>query len=125
MALFGLSPLFLSVVASNYFTDAQTKTLNVSHFMLFLAILTTTVYLLGAVNLRNIIPDSYSAPERLSSSDVEEDVREEDVRETTALLPKPTPTSDPTVAELLRSQDFWLLMVFCILTLGAVSGLLP
>lgn len=114
MALFGLSPLFLSVVASKYFTDPQTKTLDVSQFMLFLAILTTTVYLLGAVNLRNIIPDSDSAPERLSSSDVEEDIRE-----TTALLPKPTPTSDPTVADLLRSQDFWLLMVFCILTLGA------
>jgi len=120
MALFGLSPLFLSVVASNYFTDPHTRTLNVSHFMLFLAILTTTVYLLGAVNLRTIVPDSGSAPERLLSSDVEDNIRE-----TTVLLPKPTPTSDPTVADLLRGQDFWLLMVFCILTLGAVSGLLP
>jgi hypothetical protein len=120
MALFGLSPLFLSVVASNYFTNPDTKTLDVPYFMLFLAILTTTVYLLGAVNLRIIIPDSDSARERLSSSDVEEDIRE-----TTALLPKPTPASDPTVADLLRNQDFWLLMAFCILTLGAVSGLLP
>ncbi|KAH8117341.1 MFS general substrate transporter [Phellopilus nigrolimitatus] len=51
MALFGLSPLFLSVIASTFFTSEESG-LNVTQFVAFMAILAGVVHIIGAINLR-------------------------------------------------------------------------
>lgn len=116
MALFGLSPLFLSVIASTWFTDHATETLDVTKFTSFLAVFCCFVYLLGALSLR-IDPTSDLEP-----SVVEGTVS--DIDETTSLLsnqPKPPPAaSEESLLHLLKQSDFWLLVVFCTFTLGAV-----
>ncbi|KAF6765100.1 MFS general substrate transporter [Ephemerocybe angulata] len=119
MALFGLSPLFLSVIASNWFTDPTTDTLNVTRFTAFLAVFCGSVYLLGALALRIDpldIPVSTETP-------AAEEPRSGFPDETTTLLPdrqklRQLP-GDGSIVDLARQSDFWLIAVFCLLTLGA------
>ena len=116
MALFGLSPLFLSSIASSWFTNPETNALDVTKFTSFLAVLSAFVYLLGVYSLR-------------LDNDVEADTVAQDhesdyasVSETTSLLAKvPPPATDGTILDLLKNSDFWLMVAFCICTLGAVS----
>lgn len=116
MALFGLSPFFLSVLATNYFTDPITGLLNVSRYMTFLAFLTASVYTFSALVLR-------SAP---GAADLTVDIRATEgvgPGESTPLLASDSPSLNPskiehTTSEILKTGDFWLLAVFCFLTLG-------
>jgi hypothetical protein len=57
MALFGLSPAFLSLLASRYFSSPDDE-LDVIHFLQFLAILCGCVHLLGGLTLHVIPPAS-------------------------------------------------------------------
>jgi len=123
MALFGLSPLFLSVIATNYFTDPITGLLDVSRYMTFLAFLTASVYTFSALILRRA-----SGP-----GDLTVDTRATEgvgPGESTPLLasdlqyiPAPHPSRvDHTTSDILKTGDFWLLAVFCFLTLGVVCS---
>ncbi|KAF8797925.1 MFS general substrate transporter [Phlegmacium glaucopus] len=118
MALFGLSPLFLSIVATNFFTDPTTGLLNIPQFMGFLALLTGSVYILGFINLRGL---NHSIDEvQITPEAVEENIPQE----TSPLLAPTsgdrltTQASDPSAMELVHRIDFWLLMAFCVLILG-------
>ncbi|KAF8969984.1 major facilitator superfamily domain-containing protein [Flammula alnicola] len=119
MALFGLSPLFYSVIATTFFMDPTTGLLNVVSFTAFLALTTGFVYIPGWLNLRRFPINSTGGIEP-NSSHVEGAI----AAETTPLLasestehPSGRPL-DPTVGELLKKVDFWLLAIFCIFTLG-------
>lgn len=117
MALFGLSPLFLSLIASAYFTDTSSGLLNVSRYKGFLAILTGVVYLSGAYSLRGLAGNaSYS----------KRDQETEEPNEDTILLPRRADSEsqvDGSVFTLLKDKNFWLLAVFCAFLFGAVSTL--
>lgn len=83
-----------------------------TQFITFLAILTGTIHMIGALNLR-------IAPNGSQVTGVG------DVDETTALIPRKPDAASAEVGssylDILRDRDFWLLGVFCILTLGVVS----
>jgi len=124
MALFGLSPLVLSAIATSYFTDPITGLLNISRYMTFLAFLTVFVYIFSAFVLH------YAGSPMLTVG-AEFNIRTAEgvgPGETTPLLASdlgfttvPHPSKlDHTKSELMKTVDFWLLVTFCILTLGVV-----
>ncbi|KAJ7109263.1 major facilitator superfamily domain-containing protein [Mycena epipterygia] len=108
MALFGLSPLFLSFVASSFFNDGADGTLNVVSFLAFLAILSGVVHIIGAVNLR--VPNAH-LPVVLPARDEEAD-------ETTALLLDSENSARGSLLDLLRDPYFWILFMLLVMTLG-------
>jgi hypothetical protein len=120
MALFSLSPLFLSAIATNLFIDPATGQLNICQFMSFLALLTGFVYILGFINMQGL---KHSIDQAQTTSEaVEENVS----RETSPLLAPTSQSrltmqaSNPSAVELLRRIDFWLLAIFCVFIIGAV-----
>jgi len=126
MALFGLSPLVLSAIATSYFTDPITGLLNVSRYTTFLASLTAFVYIFSALVLHHAGSAVLTVDGEFNTRTAEE----VGPGETTPLLasdleftPVPQPSKlNHTTSELLKTVDFWLLAVFCILTLGVVCA---
>jgi len=120
MALFGLSPLFFSVIASTFFSDPATEALNVTHYTRFLAIFNSIAYVGGFFFLQQI-PRNVNCVER---TETQSDSVTQAVNEDSPLLAvsriKP---ADPTISELLRLPEFWLLGIFGVLTLGLVRVL--
>lgn len=130
MALFGLSPLFLSVIASNYFTS-EDGTLEVTRFVTFMAILTGVVHVLGAINLRT---PQIAQVEALDSSDIQDDeesVFEQPADERSPLIAPNKKSnvqvsvvpveSKQTVMDLLKDPYFWILAFLVMVCLGTVS----
>lgn len=121
MALFGLSPLFLSVLATNYFADPITGLLNVSRYMTFLTFLTASVYTFSALVLRRApraadLAVDARATERVGSGEITPLLASD-----LPSIPAPHPSRvDYTTWDILKTGDFWLLVVFCFLTLGVV-----
>jgi hypothetical protein len=119
MALFGLSPLFLTHVATNRFTDRYTNTLHVVPFTAYLAVAAGVLHLIGALSFSQA--GLNSKDEHTASRDPELPASE-----TSQLLPKNEYTpelhakTDSTWGLLAQSQ-FWLLFLFCICVFGAVS----
>ncbi|KAF5391265.1 hypothetical protein D9757_001985 [Collybiopsis confluens] len=112
MSMFGLSPLFLSYIASNIFSDPSTGTIDVTRFLQFLAVCTGVIHLFGAFTLT--VP---SATTIVSPSDRPD--------EESHLIGRDTHTdctSDPrdgSTVELLRDPNFWILALYMITVLGA------
>jgi hypothetical protein len=123
MALFGLSPLFLSVIASDFFTDPVSGTLNIILFLKFLAVLTASAHVLGYFVL-------HTPSVSYTTSSIANHVDRGNIDEDSALLPRITrsqrgePPSHPIVDSLHPTQDwsFWLLWLYCLLVIGAVSA---
>ncbi|KAJ4488067.1 major facilitator superfamily domain-containing protein [Lentinula aciculospora] len=118
MSLFGLSPLFLSYVAGKFFTDNSTGSLDVTHFLQFLAISAGVVHLVGACALTvpstntNTSPPS-STPE--SGGTLSERSRLLDREDS------PDSTCDPrdnSALQLLWDFHFWLLGLYMVIILG-------
>ena len=127
MALFGLSPLFLSLLASNYFTS-DIDGLDVQSFVTFLAVLSGLVNLVGAINLR--VPQSEPAVEVEESGVDEESIATQSTSERAPLLagksrPKVqvtvVPVESQTVLDLLKEPNFWVLGLATLICLGSVS----
>ncbi|PFH50680.1 hypothetical protein AMATHDRAFT_60672 [Amanita thiersii Skay4041] len=113
MSLFGLSPLFLSAIASRFFTDASGN-LNAVYFMSFLAILSGSVHLFSSFPLKEAVNPS-SAASNANSTD-----------ENTPLLNHASdieaPSFDsPKSSMLMTDLSFWLLGLFCFCTLGTAE----
>ena len=124
MALFGLSPLFLSILASTWFTD-DTGTLDVTNFVAFMAVLAGVVHIIGAINLRTPKPNavllqSEVRRERLSSSGDRENASALDER-TSLLRPSSLRPEQQSVLGLLKDPYFLLLGSLVLVTLGSVS----
>ncbi|KAF8902028.1 major facilitator superfamily domain-containing protein [Gymnopilus junonius] len=119
MALFGLSPLILSVLATSFFLDPMTGLLNVPAFANCLSVLSSVVYLGGCINFYRVPWPTPSATPVESS-----DLIGANFAESSPLLgPGRTEASitrplNPTAIELLALLDFWLLAIFCICVLG-------
>jgi len=123
MALFGLSPLFLSVLASNFFTNPDTG-LNITHFLKFHAIVAGGIHLVGAITLR--LPP-VSEPKVLTSICDPEHAAEPDER--SALLPSRSSgnvdvpviraNEHNSVEDLLRDCNFWTLFLVALVILGS------
>jgi hypothetical protein len=116
MALFGLSPLLLSLIASNKFTNPDTG-LDVTRFLRFLSTFAGAIHLIGAVNLRTPQPRA-----RTRSEDLE---RTTEVNEQSRLLPR-EPTSSQvrdngSTLDLLRDPYFWVLASILVVVMGPVS----
>ncbi|KAJ7489823.1 MFS general substrate transporter [Mycena galericulata] len=105
MALFGLSPLLLSSVASTWFTDGDGESLNLVRFLAFLGLLCGVVHIIGALNLRVPLPIT-SAP------------RPEEADETAALLPKSSNDCGRALFDLVRDPYFWVFCMLLVVTLG-------
>jgi len=113
MALFGLSPLFLSVIASKFFTDPEIG-LNVTEYLRFLSVLTGLVHLFGAFNIK-------TPAAGISISDTEQ---ASNVDERSPLLPSTSHSnvdkpSAGSAMDLLRDPSFWVLAFFALVTLGS------
>ncbi|KAI8998501.1 MFS general substrate transporter [Trametes punicea] len=139
MSIFGLSPLFLSVVASKYFT-LPGQTLDVPQFFTFMAVLTGSVHFMSALIFRaspiaheepresgvSIIPST-----RTESSDAPSSLEEaEPLLEDNTLTPKDpasvhvVPVEEPqhgSALDLFKDPHFWLLSLWMLLVVGAAE----
>lgn len=136
MALFGLSPTFLSLLASRYFSfpDGQ---IDVTHFLQFLAIFCGCVHIVGGFTMHVIPP----APEEASKVVVVASDPEAP-NERTTLLPNKTngndadhvqvqvdvapvsdecPESKQSALDILSDRNFWALAFIVFVVLGSVS----
>jgi hypothetical protein len=118
MALFGLSPLFLSILASDFFIDPVSGLLDVVLFLKFMAVLTASTHVLGYFSLQTstVANSSVSIADYLDSDSIDEN---------STLLPRKTgsQTNDSPIVECpnpIRDWSFWLLGLYCFLIIGAV-----
>ncbi|KAI0306537.1 MFS general substrate transporter [Multifurca ochricompacta] len=125
MALFGLSPLFLSLLASRYFTDSSTG-LSVTNFLIFLSLASGIIHLVGAFNLRLLKPEheAESTSEITPTSD--DTARLTDERQ--PLLPNKISQLDvrvmsvgesTSVVQLFKDSHFWFLAFIALIILGS------
>ncbi|KAF9532286.1 major facilitator superfamily domain-containing protein [Crepidotus variabilis] len=119
MGLFGLSPLFFSVIATSCFTDVNTGLLDVRRYTTFLGSATFIVYIAGFIFLQGVprMVGSISHQEMQAVAD------DSMIVETTPLLQTSRSSSfskpsELSVSELLRESDFWLLVLFAVLIMG-------
>ncbi|KAF8628413.1 hypothetical protein AX15_003935 [Amanita polypyramis BW_CC] len=113
MALFGLSPLFLTAAALRSFTD-DSGNLNAMGYLLFLVALTGPVYLMGFFALsepKSAIPPRNPEPESENTS----------LLSGTSEVSASQGTYRHEQCSPLNDLAFWLLFLFCICTLGAAE----
>ncbi|KAG1756522.1 MFS general substrate transporter [Suillus paluster] len=126
ITLFGLSPMFISILASRFFSHPD-EGLDVTHFLQFLAILCGAVHLFGAFTL-HIIP----LPEDLPSVVLEDSESPAHVDEQTALLHGKrnhaevevgavavSAVNDSPVIDLVKDHNFWALAFVLFVILGS------
>lgn len=124
MALFGLSPLFFSTIATSFFMEKNSGVLDVPSFTTFVALLTTVVYGLGYINLRRfqwpplLTKEIVTLPDETSPLLAAETPSLQDVEQTCHSDSGP---HVPSLTELFRKLDFWLLAFFCVFILGVVG----
>lgn len=124
-AFFGLSPLFLSLVASTFFSSSDGE-LDVTHFLVVLSITAGIAHLVAAGFLR-IFPPKASIPAQ-PDDEIDNPVPVIHATEHTPLLSAPNKPVEPasnekqTVWQLLSDLDFWLLAGSMLLLLGSVSS---
>ncbi|KAF9001869.1 major facilitator superfamily domain-containing protein [Cyathus striatus] len=123
MALFGLSPMFLSFIATQWFINPASGLLNVSGFMCFLAVSTGLLNTLGFFALAgDLKPQAISHPED-SSSGQSSPGNTQTLDESTSLLPAQIPQKNnsrgESIIDLITDVNFWLLSVYCVLMLGS------
>lgn len=117
MALFGLSPLFLSYIASRFFSDGATGALDITQFLQFLAISAGIAHLAGAFTL--VMPSSTTI---LPTSATDDDANEQSPLINREIAPDCTQDPrDNSTFEFLRDPYFWILALYMVMILGAVS----
>lgn len=127
MALFGLSPFLLSLLASRCFTDPYTG-LDVTRFLSFLALASGIIHLVGAFTLRISTPQCAVASISDNVTSIDDDESSMDERQ--PLLSSKAPRSavqvipvneGSSILHLLKNAHFWLLALVSLLILGSVS----
>ncbi|KAG1754510.1 MFS general substrate transporter [Suillus lakei] len=126
ITLFGLSPMFISILASKFFSHPD-EGLDITRFLQFLALFCGAVHLFGAFTL-HIIP----LPEDPPSVVLEDPEGPVHVDEQTALLHGKrnhtaevetgivvTPVKDSSVVELAKDHYFWALAFVLFVILGS------
>lgn len=119
MALFGLSPLFLSL-PSYLFTSPSTGTVDAKAYIIFIGIAAVAMHFISIFGLR-IPPPSVPLIEPQSPIEDSEAATEE-----TPLIPKPHETvhheHPQTWMSLIRDGYFWWLFFIVGVTIGSVSN---
>lgn len=124
MVSFGLSPLFFSQVATTFFTDASTGFLKIAPFATFVSLVTLVAHTFGFFNYRRL---AISASGSFEETPVQQSEEAPITDETTPLIAPEGPvhvTTHPSplsLGDLLKQPDTWILALFCILIVGAVS----
>ncbi|KAF8522205.1 MFS general substrate transporter [Hysterangium stoloniferum] len=119
MALFGLSPLILSIFASAWFTRPQGG-LNVGSYTAFLAILTGVIHIIGAINLRVEPPLEDTFTDSTFNAHTHNQDDSEDPPETMPLLSRPVAVKTyGRIWDVLRDYDFWILAATTLLAIGS------
>lgn len=139
MALFGLSPLVLSLVANRVFTHPDSG-LDVTHFLGFLAAAAGTTHLFGALCMQGPEPkhthshssspledEENCSPTSVPSEEAESDIDDEarpllESNKPTAegdLTPVPEPQHG-SVGDLLKDPYFWMLFAILVVLIGGV-----
>ncbi|PVG02278.1 MFS general substrate transporter [Serendipita vermifera] len=123
-AFFGLSPLFLSFIASAFFTTPDDGKLNITAFLITLAIAAGIAHLIESVFLKAFPPkaaDTHSEDEEIDNP---VPVLHSPT-ERTPLINPPKPNiqtlihPEQTIFQLLKDIDFWLLALTMLLLLGS------
>jgi hypothetical protein len=128
MVLFGLSPLFLSLFASYFFTDPGAG-LNLVRYFVFLALLCGFANIFGAFVLHVPQHDTIDVIDTVAESNLEPGSEPD---ETTSLLSEIAANvitevvviEEPkqgSVLDLLKDPHFWILATSLLLTLGSVE----
>jgi hypothetical protein len=121
-AFFGLSPLFLSLEASAFFSSKDGE-LDVTHFIVVLSITAGIAHLAAAVFLR-VFPPRASITAQ-PDDEIDNPIPVIHPTEHTPLLNKQvdpaSQSGQQTVWQLLSDADFWLLAGSMLLLLGSVS----
>jgi hypothetical protein len=128
LALFGLSPLFLSYVATLSVFQLDNGELNTPRFIASLAVGAGSIHLISAFGLRV----RYDAPHVVKPNAYDSSIPDEDVSERTRLLKKQpgSPASsnsvlsrtndDGSVFGLLSDSSFWLFAAIVLVITGSV-----
>ncbi|KIJ16691.1 hypothetical protein PAXINDRAFT_168186 [Paxillus involutus ATCC 200175] len=127
MALFGLSPTFLSLLASRCFSSPDDE-LDVAQFLQFLAILCGCVHLLGGLTLQVLPPASENVATEAGLLDNSEDSDEHATlllnmidsngdenrqSEVQVEVMEEEPTAKQSALDVLKDCNFWALAFFC------------
>lgn len=123
MAIFALSPLFFSSIATHFFMDSMTGLLHVASFNTFLALMTGLVSIFVSITLRQLPPPV------IPEANFDTATGDNSAHETTPLLNPDSeaaaivngkPNYPKTIGELIKTVDFWLVAIYCLFILGAV-----
>lgn len=116
MAIFGFSPLVLSLTASSkFFTSPSSGHLDVASFLKFLAILAGITHVLGAIVLQG-------PPTEHVDIIHADPVEEEAIDEVSPLITRKIHVMDQDIPNHpLKDKYFWFLALYCFATIGAVS----
>lgn len=132
LALFGLSPLFLSYVATLPGFQLDSGDLNTPKFIAFLAVGAGSIHLISAFGLRV----RYDSPHAVEQNALDTHLPDVDVSEQTPLLKKQSARSgspassssalhpiedDGSVLGLLSDSSFWLFASIVLVITGSVS----
>ncbi|KIK59800.1 hypothetical protein GYMLUDRAFT_226757 [Collybiopsis luxurians FD-317 M1] len=117
MSLFGLSPLFLSYLGSNFFSDPTTGTLDVTRFLQFLAAFAGVAHLFGACALT--VPSTPATTSPSDTTDIPDERSRLIEREISSECTTGTDPRDKSTLELLRDLNFWILALYMVMILGA------
>ena len=127
MVSFSLSPLFFSQIATTFFIDTSTGFLKIAPFATFVALLTLVVHTFGFFNYRRL---AISASGSFEEPPVQQSEETPITDETTPLIASDasihvtTHPSPPSLGDLLKQPDMWILALFCVLIVGSVSWFL-
>ncbi|RDB20968.1 putative transporter MCH1 [Hypsizygus marmoreus] len=114
MALFGLSPLCLSTLASKFFMDHDSGLLDIVSFLKFMALLTASTHILGAFALCSPVTYLVSLSLPVSSSSTEA------MNESSSLLSRKSGVvADANSPDPIPDPYFWLLALYCLIVIGA------
>ena len=138
MSIFGLSPLFLSLVASKVFT-VPGQTLDIPRYFTWVAVMAGLIHVVTAMIFRANQAMMYGATEHAKPIDSDSEavahateeeplLRGECVDDSDGLSPDPigvpiVPVQEPqegSTLELFQDRYFWVLCLWMVLIVGAV-----
>ena len=122
MALFGLSPLFLSVIATTFFMDPTTRLLNVAAFFYFLSTQSAVVNIGSSFSMHQTPLPSEPPISIVASRNADQNATEDSPLLARQLGSRSIRLLNPSVMQIIASLDFWLLAIFCVFILGTVRG---
>ncbi|KZT11258.1 MFS general substrate transporter [Laetiporus sulphureus 93-53] len=135
LAIFGMSPLFLSMVATRFFIDASAN-VDVTRFFTFMAVLTGIINLIGGLILpgpaTEAVPKARPSPD--DQTDYNEDAQVTEVNEEASLLAMSSIATDSSgrailaqepdhvdAVGLLKDPYFWVLAIVVSLVVGTAE----